>query len=327
MAKEELKDKLENATSNTASSEAVESVNDSSANNAEDLENFTKETIKATAKKVATETVTDQTAEQIYQEEKKSGTPLSEDEIKASARVYIKNTLGNTTFYESLTKDIENSLTSWIDSATKNSLGEYSNISSAINSVTSKISTTGEISSKITNTTTMINEKLSALEKNDFVQTLFDGTASANTSEKLHSLFSKVGIKGGDNVISYISNKVIGTMSGEKFLQNVFGDKNSIKSNIQNFQNFMNQMTETISKINEIVSEIQNKIYTIAQNAISTVLNTVKAAISAVVDSVVTAAIGTLKDSLSDAWKAGTESWGESSDSGGSSGTEETATT
>lgn len=307
MAKTELKDKLKDATSSTASIDAVESVSESSVNNEEDLATSTASTVNATAKKIATELVTDQTAEQIHQEEVKNGKELSTEEVQASARAYIKNTLSSPEFYDALSKDVADSLTSWLDSATKNSLGNYSTISSAMDNVSSKLTMANDISSKITSTTANISEKLSALEKNEFVKTLFNGTASADTSEKLHSLFSKVGIKGGDNVINYISNKVIGTMSGEKFLSNVFGDKNSIKSNIQNFQNYMNQMAETIAKINEIVSEIKNQIYTVAENAIATVLNTVKAAISAVVDSVVTAAVGTLKDSLSDAWKAGTE--------------------
>ena len=307
MAKSELKDKLENATLDTASTQAKESVSNSSTEGTDDLANSTKATIDATAKKVATELVTDQVAEQIHQKEEKTGTELSAEEVKASACAYIKNTLGSAEFYDALSKDVAESLTTWLDSATKNSLGDYSTISSAMSNVSSQLAVANNISSKITSTTANISEKLSALEKNEFVKTLFDGMASANTSDKLHSLFSKVGIKGGDNVINYISNKVIGTMSGEKFLNNVFSDKNSIKSNIQNFQNFMNQVTETIAKINEIVAEIQNQIYTVAQNAIATVLNTVKAAISAVVDSVVTAAIGTLKDSLSDAWKAGSE--------------------
>lgn len=307
MAKTELKDKLKNATSNTTSVDAVESVNESSTNNNEDLAAFTANTIDTAAKKITTELITDQAAEQMHQEEINNGQELSNEEVKASARAYIKNTLADPEFYDALLKDVTNSLSSWLDNTTKNSLGSYSTISSAMDNVSSKLTIANDISSKITSTTANISEKLSALEKNEFVKTLFNGIASADTSEKLHNLFSTIGIKGGDNVINYISNKVVGTMSGEKFLSNVFGDKSNIKSNIQNFQNYMNKMTETIAKINEIVSEIKNQIYTIAENAIATVLNTVKTAISAVVDNVVTAAIGTLKDSLSDAWKAGTE--------------------
>lgn len=305
MAKTELKDKLKNAISNTASMQAKESISGSSASIAKNLENSTKATIDATAKQVAVGLVTDQAAEQMHQEEEKNGAELSAEEVKASARAYIKNTLGSAEFYDALSKDIAESLTSWLDSAAKNSLGDYSTMSSAMSSVSSKFTVANDISFKITSTTADINEKLSALEKNELIKVLFNGTVVADTSDKLHSLFSKIGIKGGDNIINYISNKVIGTMSGEKFLKTVFGDESNIKNNIQNFQNYLNQITETITKINEVVAEIQNQIYSVAQNAIATVLNTVKTAISAVVDNVVTAAIGTLKDSLSDAWKAG----------------------
>lgn len=305
MAKTELKDKLKNATSNTVSTQAKESISSSSASIAENLEDSTKTAIDATAKQIAVGLVTNQAAEQIHQEEEKNGAELSTEEAKTSARAYIKNTLDSAEFYDALSKDISESLTSWLGSATKNSLGDYSTMSSAMSSISSKFTVANDISFKIMSTTADINEKLSALEKNEFIKVLFNGTAVADTSDKLHSLFSKIGIKGGDNIINYISNKVIGTMSGEKFLKTVFGDESNIKNNIQNFQNYINQITETITKINEVVTEIQNQIYSVAQNAIATVLNTVKTAISTVVDNVVTAAIGTLKDSLSDAWKAG----------------------
>ena len=305
MVKTELKDKLKNATSNTVSTQAKESISSSSASIAENLEDSTKAAIDATAKQIAVGLVTNQAAEQIHQKEEENGAELSTEEVKASARAYIKNTLDSAEFYDALSKDISESLTSWLDSAAKNSLGDYSTMSSAMSSISSKFTVANDISFKIMSTTADMNEKLSALEKNEFIKVLFNGTAVADTSDKLHSLFSKIGIKGGDNIINYISNKVIGTMSGEKFLKTVFGDESNIKNNIQNFQNYINQITETITKINEVVAEIQNQIYSVAQNAIATVLNTVKTAISAVVDNVVTAAIGTLKDSLSDAWKAG----------------------
>lgn len=305
MVKTELKDKLKNATSNTVSTQAKESISSSSASIAENLEDSTKAAIDATAKQIAVGLVTNQAAEQIHQKEEENGAELSTEEAKASARAYIKNTLDSAEFYDALSKDISESLTSWLDSAAKNSLGDYSTMSSAMSSISSKFTVANDISFKIMSTTADMNEKLSALEKNEFIKVLFNGTAVADTSDKLHSLFSKIGIKGGDNIINYISNKVIGTMSGEKFLKTVFGDESNIKNNIQNFQNYINQITETITKINEVVAEIQNQIYSVAQNAIATVLNTVKTAISAVVDNVVTAAIGTLKDSLSDAWKAG----------------------
>lgn len=305
MAKTELKDKLKNATSNTVSTQAKESISSYSASIAENLEDSTKTAIDATAKQIAVGLVTTQAAEQIHQEEEKNGAELSTEEAKTSARAYIKNTLDSAEFYDALSKDISESLASWLGSATKNSLGDYSTMSSAMSSISSKFTVANDISFKIMSTTADINEKLSALEKNEFIKVLFNGTAVADTSDELHSLFSKIGIKGGDNIINYISNKVIGTMSGEKFLKTVFGDESNIKNNIQNFQNYINQITETITKINEVVTEIQNQIYSVAQNAIATVLNTVKTAISTVVDNVVTAAIGTLKDSLSDAWKAG----------------------
>ena len=170
-------------------------------------------------------------------------------------------------------------------------------MSSTIDSVTGNIDNVlnNKQFNNIMSTASSVGKKLDAFEKSAFLGKILDGTASKDTSEKLHDLFKKAGIKGGDNVIDYISNKVIGTMSGEKFKNKVFTDKDSILHNLKNFTTYLNNIQKTIVEINNIVQEIKNQIYSVAENAIKTVINIVKSAISDIVNNVVNSAVGALK--------------------------------
>ena len=303
---------MKEATANNTSSNAVESVKEDKEKTSGDEQKNVDAKVDAASKQIAQEKVEDKAAEDIHNEEVKEGKEKSDAELRSAAYAYVKNTIGNKDFYDSLTKDISNSLTSWLDTATKL---DVRNMSSTINSVTGNIDNIDNVLNNkqfnnIMSTASSIGKKLDAFEKSAFLGKILDGTASKDTSEKLHDLFKKAGIKGGDNVIDYISNKVIGTMSGEKFKNKVFTDKDSILHNLKNFTTYLDNIQKTIAEINNIVQEIKNQIYSVAENAIKTVINIVKSAISDIVNNVVNSAVGALKDSLSDAWKAGTSTEG-----------------
>ena len=303
---------MKEATTNNTSSNAVKSVKKDKEKTSGDEQKNVDAKVDAASKQIAQEKVEDKAAEDIHNEEVKEGKEKSDAELRSAAYAYVKNTIGNKDFYDSLTKDISNSLTSWLDTATKL---DVRNMSSTINSVTGNIDNIDNVLNNkqfnnIMSTASSIGKKLDAFEKSAFLGKILDGTASKDTSEKLHDLFKKAGIKGGDNVIDYISNKVIGTMSGEKFKNKVFTDKDSILHNLKNFTTYLDNIQKTIAEINNIVQEIKNQIYSVAENAIKTVINIVKSAISDIVNNVVNSAVGALKDSLSDAWKAGTSTEG-----------------
>lgn len=291
---------MKEATINNTSSNAVKSVKkDKEKTSGDEQKN-----VDAASKKIVQEKIEDKAAEDIHNEEVKDGKEKSDAELRSAASAYVKNTIGNKDFYDSLTKDISSSLTSWLDTATKL---DVRSMSSTIDSVTGSIDDVlnNKQFNNIMSTASSVGKKLDVFEKSAFLGKILDGTASSDTSEKLHDLFKKAGIKGGDNVIDYISNKVIGTMSGEKFKKRVFTDEDSILHNFKNFTTYLDNMQKTIAEINKIVQEIKNQIYSIAENAIKTVINIVKSAISDIVNNVVSSAVGALKDSLSDAWKAG----------------------
>ena len=303
---------MKEATANNTSSNAVESVKEDKEKTSGDEQKNVDAKVDAASKQIAQEKVEDKAAEDIHNEEVKDGKEKSDAELRAAASAYVKNTIGNKDFYDSLTEDISNSLTSWLDTATK---FDVRSISSTIDSVTGNIDNVDNVLNNkqfnnIMSTASSIGKKLDAFEKSAFLGKILDGTASKDTSEKLHDLFKKAGIKGGDNVIDYISNKVIGTMSGEKFKNKVFTDKDSILHNLKNFTTYLDNIQKTIVEINNIVQEIKNQIYSVAENAIKTVINIVKSAISDIVNNVVSSAVGALKDSLSDAWKAGSSTEG-----------------
>lgn len=303
---------MKEATTNNTSSNAVESVKEDKEKTSGDEQKNVDAKVDAASKQIAQEKVEDKAAEDIHNEEVKEGKEKSDAELRAAAYAYVKNTIGNKDFYESLTEDISNSLTSWLDTATK---FDVRSISSTIDSVTGNIDNVDNVLNNkqfnnIMSTASSIGKKLDAFEKSAFLGKILDGTASKDTSEKLHDLFKKAGIKGGDNVIDYISNKVIGTMSGEKFKNKVFTDKDSILHNLKNFTTYLDNIQKTIVEINNIVQEIKNQIYSVAENAIKTVINIVKSAISDIVNNVISSAVGALKDSLSDAWKAGSSTEG-----------------
>lgn len=298
---------LQEATENNASSNAIKSVSEEAENNntaaANDTQNNESQN-NAVAETIAQETIENQAAEEIHKEETAEGKDKTDTEVKAAARAYAKNTIGDKNFYDPLVKNISNSISSWLDSTTKIDLSTpKSQIDSAAGQVTMILN--NKKAQDIMSTSVDVGKKLTAFEKSNFYKEILDGTAAEKTSKNLHDLFSKVGFKGGDKIIDYVSNKIIGTMSGEKFKKIVFTDKNSVLKNLQNFTKFMDNMQKTITEINKIVQEIKNQIYVIAENAIKTVVNTVKKAISDIVGGVVKSAVGTLKDSLSDAWKAG----------------------
>lgn len=303
---------MKEATTNNTSSNAVKNVKKDKEKTSGDEQKNVDAKVDAASKKIAQEKVEDKAAEDIHNEEVKEGKEKSDAELRSAAYAYVKNTIGNKDFYDSLTEDISNSLTSWLDTATKLNVR---NISSTIDSVTDNIDNVDNVLNNkqfnnIMSTASSVGKKLDAFEKSAFLGKILDGTASKDTSEKLHDLFKKAGIKGGDNVIDYISNKVIGTMSGEKFKNKVFTDKDSILHNLKNFTTYLDNIQKTIAEINNIVQEIKNQIYSVAENAIKTVINIVKSAISDIVNNVVNSAVGALKDSLSDAWKAGSSTEG-----------------
>ena len=300
---------MKEATTNNTSSNAVKSVKKDKEKTSGDEQKNVDAKVDAASKKIAQEKIEDKTAEDIHNEEVKDGKEKSDAELRSAASAYVKNTIGNKDFYDSLTKDISSSLTSWLDTATKL---DVRSMSSTINSVTGNIDNVlnNKQFNNIMSTASSVGKKLDAFEKSAFLGKILDGTASKDTSEKLHDLFKKAGIKGGDNVIDYISNKVIGTMSGEKFKNKVFTDKDSILHNLKNFTTYLDNIQKTIVEINNIVQEIKNQIYSVAENAIKTVINIVKSAISDIVNNVVSSAVGALKDSLSDAWKAGSSTEG-----------------
>ena len=298
---------MKEATTNNTSSNAIKSVKKDKEKTSGDEQKNVDAKVDAASKKIAQEKIEDKAAEDIHNEEVKDGKEKSDAELRSAAYAYIKNTIGNKDFYDSLTEDISNSLTSWLDTATKL---DVRSMSSTIDSVTGNIDNVDNVLNNkqfnnIMSTASSVGKKLDAFEKSAFLGKILDGTASKDTSEKLHDLFKKAGIKGGDNVIDYISNKVIGTMSGEKFKNKVFTDKDSILHNLKNFTTYLDNIQKTIVEINNIVQEIKNQIYSVAENAIKTVINVVKSAISDIVNNVVSSAVGALKDSLSDAWKAG----------------------
>ena len=303
---------MKEATVNNTSSNAVESVKEDKEKTSGGEQKNVDAKVDAASKKIAQEKIEDKAAEDIHNEEVKDGKEKSDAELRSAAYAYVKNTICNKDFYDSLTKDISNSLTSWLDTATKL---DVRSISSTIDSVTGNIDNVDNVLNNkqfnnIMSTASSVGKKLDAFEKSAFLGKILDGTASKDTSEKLHDLFKKAGIKGGDNVIDYISNKVIGTMSGEKFKNKVFTDKDSILHNLKNFTTYLDNIQKTIAEINNIVQEIKNQIYSVAENAIKTVINIVKSAISDIVNNVVNSAVGALKDSLSDAWKAGSSTEG-----------------
>ena len=303
---------MKEATTNNTSSNAVKSVKKDKEKTSGDEQKNVDAKVNAASKKIVQEKIEDKAAEDIHNEEVKDGKEKSDAELRSAAYAYVKNTIGNKDFYDSLTKDISSSLTSWLDTATK---FDVRSISSTIDSVTGNIDNVDNVLNNkqfnnIMSTASSIGKKLDAFEKSAFLGKILDGTASKDTSEKLHDLFKKAGIKGGDNVIDYISNKVIGTMSGEKFKNKVFTDKDSILHNLKNFTTYLDNIQKTIVEINNIVQEIKNQIYSVAENAIKTVINIVKRAISDIVNNVVSSAVGDLKDSLSDAWKAGSSTEG-----------------
>ena len=313
---------MKKATTNNTSSNAVKSVKKDKEKTSGDEQKNVDAKVDAASKKIAQEKIEDKAAEDIHNEEVKDGKEKSDAELRSAASAYVKNTIGNKDFYDSLTKDISSSLTSWLDTATKldvrsmsstiDSVLDVRNMSSTIDSVTGNIDNVlnNKQFNNIMSTASSIGKKLDAFEKSAFLGKILDGTASKDTSEKLHDLFKKAGIKGGDNVIDYISNKIIGTMSGEKFKNKVFTDKDSILHNLKNFTTYLDNIQKTIVEINNIVQEIKNQIYSVAENAIKTVINIVKSAISDIVNNVVNSAVGALKDSLSDAWKAGSSTEG-----------------
>ena len=313
---------MKKATTNNTSSNAVKSVKKDKEKTSGDEQKNVDAKVDAASKKIAQEKIEDKAAEDIHNEEVKDGKEKSDAELRSAASAYVKNTIGNKDFYDSLTKDISSSLTSWLDTATKldvrsmsstiDSVLDVRNMSSTIDSVTGNIDNVlnNKQFNNIMSTASSIGKKLDAFEKSAFLGKILDGTASKDTSEKLHDLFKKAGIKGGDNVIDYISNKIIGTMSGEKFKNKVFTDKDSILHNLKNFTTYLDNIQKTIVEINNIVQEIKNQIYSVAENAIKTVINIVKSAISDIVNNVVSSAVGALKDSLSDAWKAGSSTEG-----------------
>ena len=313
---------MKKATTNNTSSNAVKSVKKDKEKTSGDEQKNVDAKVDAASKKIAQEKIEDKAAEDIHNEEVKDGKEKSDAELRSAAYAYVKNTIGNKDFYDSLTKDISSSLTSWLDTATKldvrsmsstiDSVLDVRSMSSTIDSVTGNIDNVlnNKQFNNIMSTASSIGKKLDAFEKSAFLGKILDGTASKDTSEKLHDLFKKAGIKGGDNVIDYISNKIIGTMSGEKFKNKVFTDKDSILHNLKNFTTYLDNIQKTIVEINNIVQEIKNQIYSVAENAIKTVINIVKSAISDIVNNVVNSAVGALKDSLSDAWKAGSSTEG-----------------
>ena len=187
---------MQEATTNNTSSNAIESVKEDKEKNSGKEQKTVDAKVDEASKQIAQEKIEDKAAEEIHNEEVKEGKEKSEAEIKAAASAYVKNTIGNKDFYDSLTKDISSSLTSWLDTATKL---DVKNINSAMDSVTGSIDNVlnNKQFNNIMSTASSVGKKLDAFEKSAFLGKILDGTASSDTSEKLHDLFKKAGIKGG----------------------------------------------------------------------------------------------------------------------------------
>ena len=172
---------MKEATTNNTSSNAVKSVKKDKEKTSGDEQKNVDAKVDAASKKIVQEKIEDKAAEDIHNEEVKDGKEKSDAELRSAASAYVKNTIGNKDFYDSLTKDISSSLTSWLDTATKL---DVRSMNSTIDSVTGNIVNVlnNKQFNNIMSTASSVGKKLDAFEKSAFLGKILDGTASKDTS-------------------------------------------------------------------------------------------------------------------------------------------------
>lgn len=217
---------------------------------------------------------------------------ITKDTMRTAASEFIKQT--NDDFADALTKDITKSIDGWLN----NSLNFNSQLDATLNSSFQSINNAmNPVVTQISQTTNNINKKLDAIQKNNVVKFLQGKTPVEDTSKKLTELFSKVGIKGGDNVVSYISKKIVGTMADPDRLNSILKGVGDFQKVLNQFQGYVNAIQATVVAVEKAIVEIKNAILNAAKKAITSIIKSVKDSIQEAIGNLVSNVVNSLKES------------------------------
>lgn len=217
---------------------------------------------------------------------------IDKSTMRTAASEFIKQTSDNCA--DALTKDITKSIDGWLN----NSRNLNSQLDATLNSSFQSINNAmNPVVTQISQTTKNIDQKLDAFQKNNVVKFLQGKTPVQDTAKKLTELFNKAGIKGGDNVVSYISKKIVGTMADPSRLNGILKGVGNFQKALNQFQGYVKAVQETIVAVEKAVVEIKNAIFKAAEKAITSIINSVKDAISEAIGNVVNKVVDSLKES------------------------------
>lgn len=223
---------------------------------------------------------------------------VNKDTMRTAASEFIKQTSDNCA--DALTKDITKSIDGWLN----NSRNLNSQLDATLNSSFQSINNAmNPVVTQISQTTKNIDQKLDAFQKNNVVKFLQGKTPVQDTAKKLTELFGKAGIKGGDNVVSYISKKIVGTMADPDRLNGILKGVGNFQKALNQFQGYVNAIQATVVAVEKAIIEIKNAIFNAAEKAIKSIIKSVKDSISKAIGNLVSNVVDSLKKSWDNAVK------------------------
>lgn len=279
-----------NSNTSSSTSETNNSSSNSSNSTSMSIDNKNDIDTKNLAKEVKDGIVADTVSDNLIKLEDEG--KIDKSTMRTAASEFIKQ--ANDDFANALTKDITNSIDNWLNNATQINSKLDSTLNTAFNQINDKIN---PVVTQISQTSNNINSKLDALQKSSVLSFLQGKTPVEDTSKKLTELFGKVGIKGGNNVVDYISTKIVGTMADPSRLNGILKGVGNFQKALNQFQGYVKAVQETIVAVEKAIVEIKNAIFKAAEKAITSIINSVKDAISEAIGNVVNKVVDSLKES------------------------------
>lgn len=279
-----------NSNTSSSTSETNNSSSNSSNSTSMSIDDKNDKDTETLAKEIKDGVVVDTVSDNLIKLEDEG--KITKDTMRTAASEFIKQT--NDDFADALTKDITKSIDGWLN----NSLNFDSQLDATLNSSFQSINNAmNPVVTQISQTTNNINNKLDAIQKNNVVKFLQGKTPVEDTSKKLTELFSKVGIKGGDNVVSYISKKIVGTMADPDRLNSILKGVGDFQKVLNQFQGYVNAIQATVVAVEKAIVEIKNAILNAARKAITSIIKSVKDSIQEAIGNLVSNVVNSLKES------------------------------
>lgn len=283
-------DVINSNTSSSSTNETNSSSSNSSNSTSMSIDNKNDIDTKNLAEEVKDGMIVDTVSDNLIKLEDEG--KINNDTMRTAASEFIKQ--ANDDFADALTKDITKSIDNWLNNATQINSKLDSTLNTAFNQINDQIN---PVVTQISQTSSNINSKLDALQKNSVLSFLQGKTPVEDTSKKLTELFGKVGIKGGDNVVNYISKKIVGTMADPDRLNSILKGVGNFQKALNQFQGYVKAIQETIVAVERAIVEIKNAIFKAAEKAIKSIIKSVKDAISEAIGNVVNKVVDSLKES------------------------------